>query len=137
MIHPKLLMAGGAVLAVVLVIGAALWQANKLVRIGQDNAELRQRLEECQTKMAEDAASVREVIAMLEEDIAICNQRVIEANALGSEWERRYRELASRPPVRVEVPVEIEATECVEALAEAQLEVAPAVAAALEEVSHG
>lgn len=127
----------GGLLLLLALAGAALWQANKLVSVGVENGELHARVAELEHQLHAQNLACREAVAQIEEGIAYCQERVSTAEAVGQEWQRKYDELAGRPPRVVRVPVEIESAECTAALIEAQAEVGAAVAAMLMGVHNG
>lgn len=131
--NPKILgIIGGGVL-IVGVIAFALWQANGLVKLGEEKARLETENEELREQLTVKAEEVETKIDELTRRMETeCIAKVKTATDVGDRWRERYEELSGRGPVIREVPVEIESTTCTGALYEGLAQVAEPIRAYLE-----
>lgn len=114
-IHPGLLIAAGAV--VVGIVGFALWQANGLIRTGQELQRLRSDKTALQHQLTLKVAEVNGLIDSYETKVQLCLNEVAAAQEAGEIWRARVAELEANPIV-VRDEVIIEATDCAEGLVE-------------------
>jgi hypothetical protein len=127
----------GVAIVVLAVFTALLWQANQLIQVGAENASLKVLNQELEHQLTVEAQKARETLEKLREDISLCNAHVDSVATVGETWRSRYEALRRSRPRTVEVPVEIESTDCISALMEAHVEVGPNILQMIQEVHHG
>lgn len=125
----------GVAAVLLALIAACLWGAVRLVEMGRANAELAGEVATLQAERAqlqEAAATLRgqvDSLAFLAENCRVSLE-------MAEEQARRWKERYAARPVRIRrVAVEIEATQCVEALIESRTEAALAVETVVSDAS--
>lgn len=96
---------GIGVLALIAVIG---WQMNSLMKKGIELGEARATIEDLREKLKDKRDADRVVWDELREKIALCDERVAAAAAIGDEWKEKWDTIRRRPPRTVTVEVESE-----------------------------
>jgi chromosome segregation ATPase len=134
-VNLKVLGAVGAGVLMVVVVGVALWQANKLVATGQELAQLKNDKRELKRQLTDKVEEVNGLIDSYETKVQQCLDQVSTAVTAGEIWRSRVAELEEElegATAVVERPVEITTADCAEGLVEGRA----IVRARLEEVRH-
>jgi hypothetical protein len=113
---PKLWGYVGIGIAVLALIGAVMWQANKLIKVGQELGEARAIQADLRAKLKDLRDADRAEWDKLRADLVECNERVDAAVTEGERWKTEWDRIRRRPPR--EVIVEVEATTWHESLIE-------------------
>ena len=113
---PKLWGYVGIGIAVLALIGAVMWQANKLIKVGQELGEARAVQADLRAKLKDLRDTDRAEWDKLRADLAECHERVDEAVEQGEIWRIEWEKIRRRPPRKV--IVEVEATTWHESLIE-------------------
>ena len=114
----RILAGVGIGIVLLALVSGVLWQASKLIAIGQENgrltAEVKSLKIELTIKVEEVKAGIEEAERLLNE----CNGAITSANFVAATWEARYHELQTNIPSMEAEPIEIISEGCVPALAE-------------------
>jgi hypothetical protein len=105
---PKLWGYVGIGIAVLALIGAVMWQANKLIKVGQELGEARSTISDLRGKLKAQRDADRAAWDKLRADLVECNERVDAAVTEGEKWKTEWDRIRRRPPREVIVEVEAE-----------------------------
>lgn len=105
---PKLWGYVGIGIAVLALIGAVMWQANKLIKVGQELGEARSTISDLRVKLKTQRDADRAEWDKLRADLETCHERVDAAVTEGERWKAEWDRIRRRPPRTVTVEVEAE-----------------------------
>lgn len=121
MIDPRIAAGLGIGVVVLGLIAGVLWQANKLIAIGQENGTLKSENADLKEELTTKVEAVRIEIAEAERLLNECNGALTSVNFIAETWEAQYHELEGSIPDVDSAPIEIVSVGCIPALEEGRL----------------